>query len=147
MSVKVFQQIPRPNNIKLFLLGLIFILMAWIFQSFDWLNLSFTHSVFYYYDSSYSPITFILNKFIRFLFTNIGAIICIKSYFKEKKIIQTALVISLFHLIFLFPFYIWISLSGSLNAYFYQKLQHILLQPLILFLYGLIVRYSKKTSN
>ena len=137
------------SNIKrlLFILfGIIGLAIAFLFQNFDVLCYCINQNGFYDFNSSnHNELNFAINKLLRYLINTLSAVVILHILFQNIKFSKTIILIQTLILIIFFPFYFYFAFSNFLLlTQLYQKLNIILLNPIVPFILGISYYYKSK---
>ncbi len=138
------------NNSLRFSLGTlasIGLAVAFLFQNFDVLCFCINLNGFYEFNHSHhNEVNFAINKLLRYIINNVSAVIIIHMLFLDIKFSKAVILIQTLVLIIFFPFYFYFAFSEPIILrQLYQKLNIILLNPIVPFVLG--VSYFFKSQN
>lgn len=128
------------------LIGIVGLATAFLFQNFDVLCLCFNQSGFYDFNSNYhNEVNFALNKLLRYLLNSLSSVAIIYAVFKDSKFSKAVTFIQSLVLITFFPFFLYFAFSDVLLLkQLYQKLNIILLNPILPFILGVSYYFKSR---
>jgi hypothetical protein len=143
---------PINNSIRLvsFLLSLIGFTVAFLFQNFDIISLSYNRNGFYEFSPNvHSEFNFVINKLWRYILNNISSLITIHLLFKDDRFSRAIAFIQLLILIVFFPLFCYFAFSDfMILKQLYQKLNIVLINPIVPFILGVSYYFkSRKTTD
>lgn len=148
MEHQILKKMPLNNSFRLvfLILALLGLAAAFLFQNFDVLCFCNNPNGFYEFNrSNHNEINFAINKLLRYIVNNISAALIIHLFFGDTKFSKAVIVIQTLVLIIAFPFFFYFAFSDViLLTQLYQKLNIILLNPIIPFILGVSYYFKSR---
>ena len=139
-------QLNKSIRLVLALLAILGLAAAFLFQNFDLLCVCVRSNGFYEFKSSnHNEVNFIINKLLRYIINNLSAALLIFILFQDSKFSKAVTLIQTLVLIIFFPFFFYFAFSDViLLKQLYQKLNIILLNPIIPFILGISYYFKRR---
>ena len=148
MEDQILKMMPLNNFTRLLfvLIGIVGLAAAFLFQNFDVFCLCFNQNGFYYFNSNnHNEVNFAINKLLRYITSTFSSVLIINSVFKDNKFSKSVTLIQTLVLIIFFPLYFYFAFSNVLLlTQLYQKLNIILLNPIIPFILGISYYFKRR---
>jgi len=149
MVGQILTKMPDNNystKLLIVLIGIVGLATAFLFQNFDVLCLCFNQSGFYDFNSNnHNEVNFALNKLLRYLLNTLSSVAIIHAVFKDSKFSKSVTLIQILILIIFFPLYFYFAFSNILLlTQLYQKLNIILLNPIVPFILGISYYFKRR---
>jgi hypothetical protein len=139
-------QLNKSIRLVLALLAILGLAAAFLFQNFDLLCVCVSSNGFYEFKSiNHNEVNFIINKLLRYIINNLSAALLIFILFQDSKFSKSVTLIQTLVLIIFFPLYFYFAFSNVLLlTQLYQKLNIILLNPIIPFILGISYYFKRR---
>jgi hypothetical protein len=148
MEDQILKMMPlnSPLRLVLLLIATLGLAAAFLFQNFDVLCFCDNPNGFYEFNhSDHNEVNFAINKLLRYILNNVSAALIIHIVFMDIKFSKAVILIQTLVLIIFFPLYFYFAFSNVLLlTQLYQKLNIILLNPIIPFILGISYYFKRR---
>lgn len=140
MVLPISKKMRLHNSTRFFfaLLAIFGLVVAFLCQNFDITLLSINNYGFYEFNpNKHNEFNFVTNKLWRYILNNVSSLVLIHILFQDNRFSKAVALIQLLILIVLFPLFCYLAFSDlTILKHVYQKLNIILLNPVIPFILG-----------
>ena len=137
-----------PFRLVLLLLATLGLAVAFLFQNFDVLCFCNNPNGFYEFNhSNHNEVNFAINKLLRYILNNVSAALIIHIVFMDIKFSKAVILIQTLVLIIFFPLFFYFAFADiTILKQLYQKLNIILLNPIVPFILGVSYYFKSRKS-
>lgn len=138
--LQILKKMPMTNSFRLLLglLAFIGLASAFLFQNFDVLCFCNNPNGFFEFNqNNQNELNFTVNKLLRYIVNNVSAALIIHILFLDNKFSKAVVLIQSLILVIFFPLFFYFAFSHiTILTQLYQKLNIILLNPIVPFVLG-----------